>query len=67
MWRREDGEREVRRRAQAERTRGEQLRGDGGPANFKKTKGQGHHTWVTPARLQITETLALSEIQQQGL
>ena len=25
-----------------ERTRGEQLRGDGGPADLKKTKGQGH-------------------------
>ena len=25
-----------------ERTRGEQLRGDGGPANLKKTKVEGH-------------------------
>ena len=25
-----------------ERTRGEQLRGDGRPADFKKTQGQGH-------------------------
>ena len=33
----------------------------------KRLKGQGHHTWVTPARLQIAETLALSEIQQQRL
>ena len=36
-------EREVCRRAhRPERTRGEQSRGDGGPADYKKTKEQGH-------------------------
>ena len=43
MWRREGGERE---RYVAEHrqdlTRGEQLRGDDGPADLKKTKGQCH-------------------------
>ena len=34
--------REVRRRVQAGATRGEQLRGDGGPADLKKTKEQDH-------------------------
>ena len=35
-------DREVRRRGQSERTHGEQLRGDGGPADLTKTEGQGH-------------------------
>ena len=34
-------ERQIRRRAQAG-ANGEQLRGDGGPADFKTTQGQGH-------------------------
>ena len=45
MWRREDGERERERYVEEyrpERKRGEQLRGDGGPVDLKKTKGQGH-------------------------
>ena len=42
MRRQEDGERErYAEEHMQERTRGEQLRGDGGPADLKKTKGQG--------------------------
>ena len=33
-----------------ERTRGEQLRGDGGPADLKKTKGQGNEHLTTVGR-----------------
>ena len=41
--RREDGERErYFEEYRPERTHGEQLRGDGGPTDLKKTEGQGH-------------------------
>ena len=50
-----------------ERTRGEQLRGDGGPADLKKTKSKVMGTCVTPACLHGTETLARTEIQQQRM
>ena len=47
------------------RTRGEQLRGDGGPADLKKTEGQGHEHLrdVTAACLYGTEILAMTERQ----
>ena len=48
-----------------ERTRGEQLRGGGGPADLQKTKGQGREHLCDAACLHGTETLALTEIQQQ--
>ena len=37
----EDGERGMSK-STGRRTRGEQWRGDGGPADLKKSKGQGH-------------------------
>ena len=43
MRRREDGGRKrCVQEHRPERTRGEQLRGDGGPADLQKTRGQGH-------------------------
>ena len=49
-----------------ERTSEEQLRGDGGPVDLQK-KGEVMSTYVTPACLYGTETLALAELQQQRL
>ena len=47
------------------RTRGERLRVNGGAADLKKSKVMS--TYVTPACLYGTETLSLSELQQQRL
>ena len=67
--RREDGERGTSKECRPERTHREQLRGDGAPADLKKTGRQGHehlcHTSL-PVR-NGTETLALTELQQQRL
>ena len=70
-------ERGVRRRAQVDRTRGEQMKGDGGPADLKKNKGQDHEHLcdagmpVGPPKGNLgndrTETLAMTELQQQRL
>ena len=45
------------------------MRGDGGPADLKKTEGQGHEHLcdVTSACLYETETLAMTERQQPRL
>ncbi len=45
------------------------LAGDGGPADLKKTEGQGHEHLcdLTSAWLYVTETLAMTERQQQRL
>ena len=61
MRRRQDGE------CRPERTHGEQLRGDGGPVDLKKTEGKVMSTCVTQACLYGTETLALTALQQQRL
>ena len=41
--------------------------GDGGPADLKKTQRKVMRTCVTPACLYGTETLAMTELQQQRL
>ena len=73
MRRREDGER-CRPRPTSESTgRSEHVEsprgGDGGPADLKKTEGQGHEHLcdVTSACLYGTEILAMTERQQQRL
>ena len=43
------------------------MRGDGGPADLKKLKGKVVSTCVTRACLYGTETLAMTELQQQRL
>ena len=42
------------------------MRGGGGPADLKKTQGQGREH-LTPACLYGTETLVMTELQQQRL
>ena len=73
MGRWEDGER-CRPRPTSESTgRSEHVEssggGDGGPADLKKTEGQGHEHLrdVTSACLYGTETLAITKRQQQRL
>ena len=41
------------------------MRGDGGPADLKKTKGQGHEHWCYTGMLYGTDTLAMTELQQR--
>ena len=71
--RREYGERcnpiRLRRRAQAGANTWSSCGGDGGPADLKKTEGQGHEHLcdLTSAWLYGTETLAMTERQQQRL
>ena len=66
-WRRKGGDRgkPYGEEYRPERTRGEQLRGDGRPADLKKTKEQGHEHLCHTGMPDGTETLALTELQQQ--
>ena len=67
VWRQEDGERYIKE-YRPERTRGEQLRGDMADRRIsKRLKNKVVSTCVTPACLHRTETLALTELQQQRL
>ena len=54
MRRRKDRERYVEE-FRPERTRREQLRGDGEPADFKKTEGQGHEHLTRADRRRMVE------------
>ena len=67
------GDGKTEREHRPERKRGEQFvrGGDGGPADLKKAQhwqlGRVMSTCVTPACLYGTETLAMTELQQQRL
>ena len=68
MRRREDGEREVRRRAQAGANAWRAVEGVmADPRISKRLMGKVVSTCVTPACLFGTETLAMTELQQQRL
>ena len=68
MRRREDGEREVGRRVQAGSNAWRAVEGVMAERRIsKRLKGKVMSTCVTPAWLHGTETLALTELQQQRL
>ena len=68
MRRREDGKREVLRRAQAGANAWRAFEGVMADRRItKRLKGKVMSTCVTPACLYGTETLAMTEVQQQRL
>ena len=68
MRRREDGDREVRRRAQAGASAWRAVEGVMADRRIsKRLKGKVVSTCMTPACLYGTETLAMTELQQQRL
>ena len=69
MWRGEDGERGTSKSTCRSKHMESSWWGDGGPADLKKTKGQGNaHLCATGMSVRNgKQTLALTELQQQRL